>query len=212
MKSFINFLVKEEAKPTEASADRHNPISVDAFHGSGVHFDQFKQEHAKLPNDYYGGGIGYFTTSHNVATTYAKSRAASMKTKTPHVYHTNLSMKNVFDVDHVFTGEELKKFLPKDELKHEQFARHAGIMKYGTDRIKTVDDLRSGKASLTGHQLFQALSENGNSTAKARDLLIKHGYDGLRYNGGANMDMAERHDVYIPYHAKHIKIKKVEKI
>ena len=196
MKTFKEFL-KEET----------NPIKVQAYHGSGRKFDEFDQRQARIKNDFYGGGIGYFTSNPDVAATYAKSM--SKETKTPHVYHTTLNMNNVFDVDHKFSGEKLKGILPDDV---ESFARGAGLMKLGTDKYKVLSDLKSGNTELTGHQVFKGLSRGMNDTAKARDHLISKGYDGIRYNGGENMKMATKHDVYIPYRADSIEIKKVEKI
>jgi len=72
-----------------------------------------------------------------------------------------------------------------------------------------LSKLSRGDMELTGDQIFKGLSGGGVNTAAARDHLIRNGYDGLRYNGGANMD-AERHNVYIPYNANSITIKKVE--
>lgn len=197
MLRFKTFLVEE----------KNTSVEVDAYHGSGKHFTSFDQKHARLKNDYYGGGIGYFSSNHDVAKTYAKSM--SKETKTPHVYHTKIKMKKVFDVDHKFSGDKLKHVLPDD---HDSFARGAGLMKLGVDKYKVLHDLKHGKSELSGHQVFKGLSKGMNDTAKARDHLIKKGYDGLRYNGGENMNMATKHDVYIPYNAKSIKIHKVEKI
>lgn len=187
--------------------EENNSIEVKAYHGSGKLFNKFDQKRARIKNDFYGGGVGYFTNNHDVAKTYAKSM--SKETKTPHVYYVKLKMKNVFDVDHKFSGDKLKHVLPDD---HEAFARGAGLMKLGTDKYKALHDLKSGKTELTGHQVFKGLSKGMNDTAKARDHLIKKGYDGIRYNGGENMNMATKHDVYMPYNVKSIKIHKVEKI
>lgn len=195
----------------EKNITKKNPVKVDVYHGSGSRFDKFDQKQSRIHNDFMGGGIGYFTDHKGVAKTYAKSMAKRAATKekksdaAPRLYHTTLNMKNVFDVDHEFHGEKLKKLLPDD---HESFARGAGLMKLGTDRHKVISDLKSGNVKLTGHQVFKGLSSGGINTAKARDHLRSHGYDGLRYNGGVNMDMSQKHNVYIPYDADSITINK----
>ena len=184
-----------------------NPVEVDAYHGSGRRFDKFNQSFGRVKNDFMGGGIGYFTNSHHVAKSYAKNGARFAKTDTPLVYHTKLKMHNVFDVDHHFHGDKLKHVLP-DESKHEEFARGAGLLRAGTDKYDVLSKLKHGHLKLTGHQVFQGLSKGGTNSDDARDHLIKKGYDGLRYNGGQNMDQAEKHDVYIPYKADSITIHK----
>lgn len=189
-----------------------NPVSVDVYHGSGRLFNKFDQRQARIPNDHMGGGVGYFTDNHDVAKTYAKSMARSAKTDTPFVYHTKLKMKNVFDVDHEFTGNKLKHVLPDDPKEHEDFARGAGLLKLGDDKYSTLNKLKSGDIKLSGAQVFKGLSRGNVNTAKARDHLISKGYDGIRYNGGENMNMATRHNVYMPYDANAIQISKVTKI
>jgi hypothetical protein len=69
--------------------------------------------------------------------------------------------------------------------------------------------LKSGDLSLTGDEVFKGLSRGMVNTAKARQKLIDLGYDGLRYNGGKNMQMATEHDVYLAYDAGDIQIKKI---
>lgn len=190
----------------------NNPVEVDAYHGSGKLFPKFDQRQARIANDHMGGGVGYFTDNHDVAKTYANSMARSQKTDTPFVYHTKLKMNNVFDVDHEFTGDKLKHILPDDIKAHEDFARGAGLLKIGEDKYTTMDKLRSGKLNLSGAQVFKGLSRGGVDSAKARDHLINKGFDGIRYNGGENMNMATRHNVYMPYNADGIKINKVTKL
>lgn len=189
----------------------HNPVEVNTFHGSGRRFSEFNQSFGRVKNDFMGGGIGYFTTHHGVAKSYAKNGARFAKTDTPYVYHTKLKMHNVFDVDHHFHGDKLKHVLP-DEDKHEEFARGAGLLRAGVDKYDVLSKLKHGHLKLTGHQVFQGLSRGGANNDAARDHLIRKGYDGLRYNGGQNMDQAERHDVYVPYKAGSIHIIKVTKI
>lgn len=195
MKSFIQYIT-----------ENFNPVDVDVYHGSGRKFDKFDQSKGRIKNDFYGGGVGYFTDDKDVAHTYARSM--SKETKTPHVYHTNIKMSNVFDVDHDFVGEKLQKVLP-DDL--EKFARGAGLLKLGADKYKVLNDLKTGKALLKGHQVFKGLSAGGVNSAEAREHLSARGYDGLRYNGGDNMG-AKKHNVYIPYNANSIKINHVEEV
>lgn len=194
----------------ESSEKSKNPVTVTAYHGSGHKFTEFSQIHAKIPNDFYGGGIGYFTDSHPIAKTYAV--ASSKITRTPHVYHTELNMQNVFDVDHKFSGKKLIRLLPKDT---KEFAKSAGLLNASNmdNENSILGSLERGDIELTGHQLFWGLSKGGTKTAQARDHLIKRGgYDGLRYNGGVNMNQETRHNVYIPYNAASIKIHKVERL
>lgn len=209
MLSFKQFIREEEStEGKKLSSEKHsNPVDVDVFHGSGRRFDKFNQSFGRVKNDFMGGGIGYFTNSHHVAKSYAKNGARFAKTDTPLVYHTKLKMNNVFDVDHHFHGDKLKHVLP-DEKKHEEFARGAGLLRAGTDKYDVLSKLKHGHLKLTGHQVFQGLSKGGVNSDDARDHLIKKGYDGLRYNGGQNMDQAEKHDVYIPYKADSITIHK----
>jgi hypothetical protein len=190
-----------------------NSVSVNVYHGSGRSFRKFEQRHARIANDHFGGGIGYFTDNHEVAKTYARSMARRPDATAPHVYHTTLNMNNVFDVDHEFSGEKLKNLLPDNPDHHEQFARAAGLLTLGGDDKYTVlNKLRNGNLSLSGAQVFKGLSKGNVDTAKTRQHLISKGYDGIRYNGGENMNMETRHNVYIPYNANSITIKKVTKI
>ncbi|MDR3503048.1 MAG: hypothetical protein P4L79_10760 [Legionella sp.] len=198
----------EDISRINSKGTTQNPVNVNVYHGSGQVFDKFDQSKSRIENDHMGGGVGYFTSNPDVAKTYAKSMARKSNTE-PQVYHTNLKMKNVFDVDHEFTGDKLKHVLPDD---HEGFARGAGLMKVGGDKYKTLNDLKDGKLNLKGHEVFKGLSRGGVNTAGARQHLIKKGYDGMRYNGGVNMDMATKHDVYMPYNANSITIKKREPV
>lgn len=199
MLSFKQFLLE--------STNTQNPVNIDLYHGSGRNFDQFNQSYGRVKNDFMGGGIGYFTSDHDVAKTYAKNGARFAGTNTRYVYHTTLNMENVFDVDHNFSGERLKQILPP-EKDHEQFARSAGLLNVGTDKYDILSKLKQGNITLTGQQIFQGLSRGGVSSDRARQHLIKKGYDGLRYNGDQNMDQAQKHSVYIPYNASAITIRK----
>jgi len=203
---FKNKIISEDVT---ALGIKPNPVNVDVYHGSGYKFDKFDQGKARIANDHMGGGVGYFTSDKGVAGTYAKSMARKAGTKTPHIYHTNLKMNNVFDVDHKFSGDKLKHVLPDDV---EGFARGAGLLKPGTDKYKVINDLKDGTTELHGHEVFKGLSRGGVDTLKAREHLVKKGFDGMRYNGGVNMNAATKHDVYMPYNQKSIKLNKREAV
>lgn len=179
---------------------------MDLYHGSGHLFKHFDSGKARIKNDLFGGGAGYLTNNHDVAKGYAK--AGKKATGQGYIYHVKAKMKNTFDVDHDFSGEHVSKMLPDDVDK---FARGAGLMKFGTDRIKVLSDLKSGKTGLKGHQIFNGLSDGGVNTYKAREHLKKHGYDSLRYNGG-NITQGVKHDVYIPYDSGSMKIHKITRL
>lgn len=184
-------------------------FSGTVYHGTGAKFDKFDQRKARIANDFYGGGVAYFTSSLPVSITYAKSMARTMKTGTPFVFTCELKLKKLFDVDHVFKGKELLAILPKDLDK---FARGAGLYSGGKDKFTVQAQLELGQLSLTGDQVFKGLSNGMNATADARAHLTALGYDGLRYNGGVNMDMATKHDVYLAYHADSIHIVKIQAV
>ena len=174
------------------------------YHGTNQIFDKFSQDKARIINDYYGGGVAYFTDDLQVAHTYAKSMAKS-KGGNLYVFEVNLNVKKLFDVDHKFYGTELTKFF-SDEKDIEEFARGAGMMKYGSDKYTVISSIGLGNVELTGEQVFKGLSAGMNKTAKARQKLIKLGYDTLRYNGGVNMSMGIKHSVYIAYNSHNINI------
>ena len=172
------------------------------YHGSGSRFDKFEQSKARIPNDFYGGGVAYFTDDVGVGITYAKSMAKTSKGE-PIVYTVKVKFKKLFDVDEVFKGKDLVGILPDDV---NSFARGVGLMGLNADEFVIIAKLKSGKMELTGDQVFKGLSKGMNTTAKAREYLVSKGYDGLRYNGGVNMDMAKKHNVYLSYNAKNIEI------
>lgn len=192
MKSFRQFL--EEAVGN---------FSGVVYHGSGKRFEEFSQREARIPNDYFGGGVAYFTDSKPVAETYARSMAK--KTGTPVVYTCRLTLKKCFDVDEVFSGPDLARLLPPDL---EKFARSAGLLNLKSDKYAVLATVPQMK--LTGEQVFKGLSSGMNQTAVARDYLISKGFDGLRYNGGVNMSASIKHNVYLAYHAGSIRIEEVE--
>lgn len=180
-----------------------------AYHGSNALFKKFEQSKARILNDFYGGGIAYFTGNKNVAATYA----GAMKRKyggEKYIYEVDLHLSKVFDVDHKFTGKELTQFF--DDKEADDFARGAGLLKAGVDKYSVMAKLKGGNLELTGEEVFKGLSRGMVNTAKARQKLISLGYDGLRYNGGVNMNMATKHDVYLAYNADDVRIKKVYKV
>jgi len=183
--------------------------SMTAYHGSNAMFKKFEQTKARILNDYYGGGVAYFTANMEVAKTYA----GAMKRKyggEKYVYEVELSFEKMFDVDHVFKGKELTQFF--DDKDADDFARGSGLLKAGVDKYSVMAKLKSGNIELTGEQVFKGLSRGMVNTAKARQKLISLGFDGLRYNGGVNMGMATKHDVYLAYNADDIRIKKITKV
>lgn len=174
------------------------------YHGTGSVFDEFKQSEARLPNDYWGGGVAYFTDDKAIGESYARNIAKKYKSS-PLLYWVKLSLNNIFDVDATFTGQELIDILP-DNL--DDFARGASLMKLGGPEPYIIKvDLKNGKMTLTGAQIFHGLSRGMVNTAKTRKYLIKNGYDGLRYNGGI-VSSGRHHNVYLAYYAKSINIVK----
>jgi hypothetical protein len=186
-----------------------NRFSGTVYHGSGTKFDKFDQKKSRIANDFYGGGVAYFTADQRVGVQYAKSMAKVAKTDTPYLYTCRLNMSKVFDVDDVYTGKDLKDILPKDLDK---FARGAGLMGIKVDAGMLFYKLQEGKMELTGDQVFKGLSQGMNQTATARQHLISKGYDGLRYNGGLNMGLVSKHDVYLAYNSNDISITKIERV
>jgi len=170
-------------------------------HGTGHHFDRFSSAFARVKNDYYGGGDAYLTDDPEVAKGYAKA-GKSRGGKAPQIMDVDVHMKRVFDVDHVYTGPHLQALLPKDL---EAFARHARLLKLGDDKHAVLGRLRAGQMRLTGDQLFRGLSDGMVNTAKARELLKRAGYDGLRYNGGL-VTGGKRHSAYVVYDARNTKV------
>jgi hypothetical protein len=178
------------------------------YHGTGSRFEKFEQSKARIPNDFYGGGTAYFTDNLKVGITYAKSMAKKTKGD-PLVYTVEVNIRKMFDVDATFTGKELTDILPTDLDK---FARGAGLMGLDSDQYRVMGDLKAGKAVLSGDQVFKGLSKGMNTTAEAREHLVSKGYNGLRYNGGVNMNMATKHNVYLIYNASDAKIIKKQKV
>lgn len=174
---------------------------IPAFHGTNQQFEQFSQDKARLLNDFYGGGVAYFTENFQVAKQYA---AAAVKRTggDPVIYRSQLHIKKLFDVDGNYTGKDIKPLIGSN---YELFARAAGLLNLGADKYRVLSDLKSCDIVLTGEQLYKGMSGGMRKTAVARDKLKKNGYDALRYNGGVNM-AAVRHNVYIMYYARDIRI------
>ena len=174
------------------------------YHGSNKFFTKFDFSNTpRVNNDYYGGPV-YFTDTVPIAQTYAQAmvrRYGGNKI----IYHVLLDLNNVFDVDDKFSGDELKKFVGKNS---EQFARGARLLNYGVDKYNVLAKLESGSEILTGDQVFRGLSGGMINSSRAREKLKRLGYDGLRSNGGANMG-GGRHNVYLVYYPKDIKIKEI---
>lgn len=180
-----------------------------AYHGSNSIFRKFDHSKARIFNDFYGGGIAYFTDNLDVAKTYARNM--SKKFGEPIVYEVDLNFRKLFDVDETFSEDFLILILQYDDV--ENFARGAGLMKLGGEsKFVTIGRLKEGKINLTGDQVFRGLSRGMNQTARARKILMELGYDGLRYNGGLNMGMATKHSVYLAYRENNIKITRVFRI
>jgi hypothetical protein len=195
MKTFTQFIVEKFiTKKTSIK-------NLKVWHGSNATFDKFEQSKSRIVNDFFGGGVAYFTDNKEVAIQYAKGM--SKKSGSPTIYECQISLSNYFDVDTIFSGETLVKFV--NFVGAEQFARNAGLLKYGENAIRTIRKLKSGEIELNGEQVFKGMSATI-STARARETLISFGYDGLRYNGGVNMQMQKKHDVYLPYDVSSIKM------
>lgn len=178
------------------------------YHGTASVFSRFEQSKSRVPNDYYGGGVAYFTSDKKVAITYAKSAARQTPERVGRVYTCKLKIKNTFDVDSKFSGKELLNLLPKDL---ESFARGANLLSLNTPIYSIIGKLKTGNIELSGDQIFRGLSQGMVQTKKAREYLKSKGFDSLRYNGGINMN-AKEHDVYIVYDSNDIEILKRQKL
>lgn len=181
------------------------------YHGTGNDFDQFLQRFARTVNDYYGGGLAYFTTSIEIAKGYARAgmKRITGQGDTPTIFKVKTNFKKIFDVDDRFAGAELQKFVPKDV---DAFIRASGIVKLGSGISPELAKvrLRNGTLNLSGDQIFKALEKVLGGSSKVRDFLITLGYDALRYNGGTATKIGIEHDVYIAYDAKSLNIQSKE--
>lgn len=181
---------------------------IKAFHGTSVVFEKFDQSKARILNDFYGGGVAYFTENQDVALAYAQAMAKKFKTNSLVVYDVDLNIKKLFNVNDRFTGANLINFIKNTSV--EDFARGAGLLRAGVDKYQIIADLKAGTANLSGDEVFKGLSRGMINTANARETIKKLGYTALRYNGGINMqDVSKiKHSVYIMYYANDIKINK----
>lgn len=178
--------------------------TVHLYHGSGRLFDRFDRKFAMIENDYYGGGVAYCTDDFEVAKTYAS--AGAKKTGEGYVYRLYLVTNKLFDATATY-GPEV--FMPLIKGSEEDFMRGAGLLKAGTDRIAALVALK--RQQLTGKQIFWGLSRGGVSAGKARDILIKAGYDALKHAGGEQFG-AKKHVVYIGYDPAKLKIHDYKKV
>lgn len=194
----------------ELFESKTNPVSVEVWHGTNIKFDQFNKEMARAPNDLYGGGLGYFTDSLEVAKGYARTsvkRAKVSKEAQPYIYRVQLTLDNVFDVEKTYSGNFVASFLKSNSYSDaESFLRTAGMAKMGTDLPLKVSQLRNGQLEMLGDDLFKALSKGSVNSTNGRNTLIASGFDGLRYPGGIRSGTKGLHNVYIAYENDKIKI------
>ena len=180
------------------------------WHGSNKEFSRFKKAEKRISNDLYGGGIAYFTSDKNIAINYAKTRVSAYGGE-PYLFKVDVTMKKIFDVDAEFTGKELLNIIV--HLKDlEGFARSAGLLGYGENKYIVSSRLQDGRVTLKGDRVWKGISSGGIRTSQAQEVLIKSGYDGLRYNGGVLTTDTHSHDVYCPYKESSIRIESVTRI
>lgn len=176
--------------------------NIKAYHGTNGRFSQFEQNKARIANDYYGGGVAYFTDTIEIAKSYASSMFRKHGGER-FIYEVELSFNNIFDVDKKYTGDIIKRLVGHSA---EAFARGAGLMTLGNDKYAIISQLESGKIELTGDQVFRGISNGMQNTARAREALRAAGFDGLRHNGGVAMG-GQKHNVFLAYDSRNIKIK-----
>ena len=181
---------------------------IDVFHGTNQLFDKFDHRKARIVNDFYGGGVAYFTDNKEVAWTYAKSMQKKNGGE-QYLYYCSIRLNKIFDVDKKFTGDDLIKMV-KAHGNTEEFALGSKQLKFGMDKYIVINKLNEGRLILTGDIVFKGLSRGMVNTKKAREIITSLGYDGLRYNGGVNMGMATKHNVYLVYNASSISINLAE--
>jgi len=181
------------------------------MHGTNAKFKAFgkaSRKSKRIENDLFGGGIGYFTDDRKVALTYSRAMTNRYGGE-EYLYKVDLNLDKVFDVDTVYSGDSLQKFWA--HIKPETLARGAGLLKNGADKYSVLASLELGNIELTGHDVWNGLSSGNVNSSGAEKILMKLGYDGLRYNGGDNI-MAQKHNVYIPYYSGDIKIRNTFKV
>jgi len=176
------------------------PATIKLYHGSNQIFKQFEQSKSRVANDFYGGGVAYFTDDIDAAITYSKSMAKKGGDKT--IYEVDLKISKIFDIDDYMPLEELHTIYGNDNKKYEDFARGAGLLKYGVDKYGIITKLQEDDLDVTKDQAFKGFSKGMTRTSEAREILKKLGYDSLRYNANRGAS------VYISYNANNIRIYK----
>jgi hypothetical protein len=174
------------------------------YHGTNQEFQQFEQSKSRVLNDFYGGGVAYFTNSIDIAHNYAKSmfnKSGGAK----YVYEVELKYNKLFDVDKDFTGKDITQFFEK-RSDIEDFARGASLLTASANKFDVISKLEDGAYNLKGDVVFKGISRGQSQSLKARELLKRLGYDTLRYNGGVNMQQTVKHDVFIAYYSNNIRI------
>lgn len=171
------------------------------YHGTNGRFNKFEQNKDRIQNDLYGGGVAYFADNLDVAKNYASTMSRRLGGDKI-IYEVKLKMTKMFDVDTIYTGQELLDMI---DGRFDEFARGAKLFRFGDDRLSVISDLKSGKLKLNGDQVFRGMSNGMVQTKRARERLIQLGFDGLRYNGGL-VAGAPKHSVYLAYDARKIEI------
>lgn len=172
------------------------------YHGSNSIFKEFDASRARLQNDNFGGGVAYLTTNKNLAVVYAKSMAR--REGEPIIYTVDANFRKTFDTEKLFNGKDVMRFIR--ELKVDDFARGAKLLTYGSDKFTVINNLKSGITGLSGKQIFDGLSNGNVNTLKARQILIKLGYDSLYYKTPDKIN-----EVYITYKDSNVRISKIER-
>ncbi len=168
-------------------------------------FEKFDRAKARIQNDFYGGGVAYLTDSRDIGVQYAKSMSKGGK-GSPVLYTTDVRFRKLFDTTAYFDGKEVKQLLPQNI---EGFARGAGLLSAGANRVSVLANLREGNIGMTGVDIFRGLSGGMTYTVSAREHLQRMGYDGLKYLGGT-ITGAIKHGVYLAYDPNSIIIKNAE--
>lgn len=172
------------------------------YHGSNAIFKSFDANRARLQNDNFGGGVAYLTTNKNLAVTYAKSM--SRRGGEPIIYTVKTNFKKTFDTEKLFQGKDVLRFIR--DMKVEDFAKGAKLLVYGIDKFTVINNLKSGITGLSGKQIFDGLSNGNTQTLKAREVLIKLGYDSIYYK-----TPDRNNDIYITYKDTNLRIDKIER-
>lgn len=175
-----------------------NEAVIIAYHGSSdENIEGFDAGFLRSPNDLYGANIGYFTSSLKVAESYA-NYAGSRTGDSPILYKVALTFEKLFDISSQYNA---KPFAEK--VGYETFARAAGLFDRHTSEWEAyvqIMNIKRGRATLTGHKIWGAISKNNTMSKAGRRMLLEFGYDGIRYNGGEMVtSLGIQHDVYVPF-------------